>query len=275
VPGGFAEASALPKLANAYFDEYALAEDFADVMVNTFKSKAGVASSIAFVHATSYAEDRQAMQFLSDCFRENGMHTVFAAPDHIRWENKKAYSIVEGNECGIDGIIRFYPLEWVGDLPRSSEWRGFFDCETLSCNHPVSIMTQSKRLPLVWDRLDVKIPAWRELLPETKSPRDVDPQDRGWVYKPAPGRVGEGIAIEGVTSNKEFSRIRKVALRDSKTWVSQRMFDSAPIKSPSGEDYHLCLGAFTVDGKFAGFYGRISLSPLIDCMAEEIPVLVG
>jgi glutathionylspermidine synthase len=136
-------------------------------------------------------------------------------------------------------------------------------------------LTQSKRLPLIWDKLGVKIPVWKELLPETKSPKDVNPQNTDWIYKPALGRVGEGISIKEAISKKELVEIEKSARRNSKNWVSQRMFESAPVKSVNGENYHLCLGVFTIDGKFAGFYGRISLYPRIDSNAEDIAVLVS
>ncbi|MDR3000199.1 MAG: glutathionylspermidine synthase family protein [Fibromonadaceae bacterium] len=275
VPGGFAEASILPEIANTYFTKYAPAENFSNVIIEAFKSKTKTTANIAFVHATSYSDDRQVMQFLSDRFTEHGMNTVFAAPDHIRWVDKKAFSILEGNECEIDGIIRFFPLEWLVSLPRTSKWQGYYDCETVSCNHPVAILTQSKRLPLIWDKLNVKIPMWKKLLPETKAPKTVNSQDVDWIYKPALGRVGEGISIKEAVSQKELLKIEKEARRDSKNWVSQKMFESAPIKSTNGEDYHLCLGVFTVDGKFAGFYGRISLYPRIDSKAEDIPVLVS
>jgi glutathionylspermidine synthase len=275
VPGGFAEASILPEIANTYFDGYMPAENFSNVMVEAFKSKTKAVANIAFVHATAYSDDRQVMQFLSDRFMENGMNTVFAAPDHIKWVDKKAFSIVEGNECKIDGIIRFFPLEWLVSLPRTSKWQGYYDSETVSCNHPAAILTQSKRLPLIWDKLGVKIPVWKELLPETKSPKDVNPQITDWIYKPALGRVGEGISIKEAVSKKELTEIEKSARRDSKNWVSQRMFESAPVKSVNGENYHLCLGVFTIDGKFAGFYGRISLYPRIDSKAEDISVLVS
>jgi len=275
VPGGFAEASVLPEITNTYFDGYTPAENFSNIMVEAFKSKTKAGANIAFVHATAYSDDRQVMQFLSDRFVENGMNTVFAAPDHIKWADKKAFSIVEGNECEIDGIIRFFPLDWLVSLPRTAKWQGYYDCETVSCNHPVAILTQSKRLPLIWDKLGVKIPVWKELLPETKSPKDINPQNTDWIYKPALGRVGEGISIKDAISKKELSEIEKSARRDSKNWVSQQMFESVPVKSVNGENYHLCLGVFTIDGKFAGIYGRISLYPRIDSNAEDISVLVS
>jgi hypothetical protein len=43
------------------------------------------------------------------------------------------------------------------------------------------------------------------------------------------------------------------------SWVAQRRFTSRPLTDKNGEAYHLCVGVFTVNGKSAGFYGRISL----------------
>ena len=36
----------------------------------------------------------------------------------------------------------------------------------------------------------------------------------------------------------------------------------------------ICIGVFTVDGKMAGFYGRVSPYPRIDANARDIPILV-
>ncbi|GBF77991.1 hypothetical protein PA598K_06580, partial [Paenibacillus sp. 598K] len=45
-------------------------------------------------------------------------------------------------------------------------------------------------------------------------------------------------------------------------------------KDGSGK-YHVCIGVFTVDGRCAGFYGRISPYARIDHRAIDIPVLVA
>ena len=75
--------------------------------MEAFSDKIIENGTIAFVHATSYSDDRQVMEFLSDYFQAHGYKTVFAAPDHIVWKDKKAYCIVEGKEGPIDGIARF------------------------------------------------------------------------------------------------------------------------------------------------------------------------
>jgi len=294
VPGGLAEASVLPGIAEKYLDifDYEPGNNTAEKLFEAFKNKINKNGVIAFIHATSYADDRQVMQFLSDYFNSRGIDTIFAAPDHLKWINKKAVSVIEGRQCNIDGIIRFFPLEWLVTLPKNSHWIGYYDCETPSCNHPVAIFAQSKRLPLIWDKLNIDIPAWKKLLPETKNPKAIKTQNNEWIYKPALGRVGEGIAIKGVMPEKERLKIEKEARRYSKDWVAQRKFESQPLLVGDGAHdvpcinnneiscqlcqlCHLCVGVFTVNGKRAGFYGRISPYPLIDSKAKDIPILIS
>jgi glutathionylspermidine synthase len=274
VPGGLAEASILPRIACGYFDNCESRRHIGEILLQAFEKRVVKGGVIAFVHATSYADDRQVMQFLSDCFDEHGYRTVFAAPDHIAWKDGNAVCIIEGKEGPIDGIVRFFPLEWMTNLPRRPDWRGYLDCRTASCNHPVAILTQSKRLPLVWDELGIDVSAWKKLLPETRDPKAVRPQDGGWIYKPALGRVGEGISIKGAITEKELRRIEKMARRDHGNWAAQRKFESRPLTDANGEVYHLCVGIFTVDGRSAGLYGRISPFPRIDDRARDIPLLV-
>ena len=275
VPGGLAEASILPEIAAKYFNGYEPRHHVGESLLQAFSERVDKNSTIAFVHATSYSDDRQVMEFVSDYFHSQGYQTVFAAPDHIEWKDKKAVCIIEGKEGPVGGIVRFFPLEWLTSLPRKSDWKGYYDCETPSCNHPIAILTQSKRLPLIWDELGVDIPTWKKLLPSTKSPELIKSQEDDWIYKPALGRVGDGISIKEAIAVKERLRIEKEARKHPGNWLAQRRFMSEPLKDRNEEAFHLCVGVFTVNGKRAGFYGRISPYPRIDERAKDIPVLVS
>ena len=255
----------MPEIAGKYLntDGFQPGVNTASMLYEAFKNKINPNGVAAFVHATSYADDRQVMQYLSDYFHTRGIDTIFAAPDHLKWVGRKAVSIIEGKKCDITGIIRFFPLEWLISLPKGADWTGYYDCEIPSCNHPVAIFAQSKRLPLIWDKLNIEIPAWRKLLPETKDPKSVTPQDKEWLYKPALGRVGEGITFRD-------EKLEKIIRRYSTDWIAQQMFKSQPLES-----YHLCVGVFTVNGKRAGFYGRVSPYSVIDSRAKDIPILIG
>jgi glutathionylspermidine synthase len=111
-------------------------------------------------------------------------------------------------------------------------------------------------------------------LPETKDPKLVKPGDGDWIFKPALGRVGEGILISEAISEKESKQIKKSVRMYPESWVAQRKFESMPLTDANGDSWHLCVGVFTVNGKCAGFYGRLSPYPRIDYRAKDIPLLV-
>lgn len=275
VPGGLAEASVLPEIAGRYFPDYAPGTKVSESLLDAFQAKVKKNGTIALVHATSYADDRQVMQFIGDYLEKYGFRAVYAAPDHIKWIDQKAISLIAGEEGQVDGIIRFFPLEWLPNLPRRSHWERYYNGQTPACNHPIAMLTQSKRLPLIWDRLGVEVPAWKALLPETADPGTMGCDIRDWIYKPALGRVGENISIREVVSDKELKKIERAARRKPKEWLMQKRFRSQPLVGPKGDSYHLCIGVFTVDGRCAGFYGRISPYPRIDDKARDIPVLIA
>lgn len=274
VPGGFAEASILPELAARYFPECQTRIHFGNTLFSAFQKKIVPSGTVAMVHATSYTDDRQELQYISDYFNEHNLKTIFAAPDHLKWVDHKPVSIINNENIPIDGIFRFFPLEWLCNLPRKTKWQGYYDCQVPSCNHPIAIFAQSKRLPLIWEQLRVNIPTWKQLLPPTIDPKMVKVTPGDWIYKPALGRVGEGISIKSAISEKELKKIEKAAHKEPKNWVAQQMFYSKPITASDNQTFHLCIGVFTVDGKRAGFYGRISPYARIDANAKDIPILV-
>jgi len=277
VPGGFAEASILPELAAALFTgKKYWHKDFGEILANEIANKVVPNGKVAFVHCTSYSDDRQVMQFIGDKLENMGLRTIYAGADHLMFENNKALCTLDGNVGSVNFIFRFTPLEWlVGIKPK--RWQGYFDTLTPSCNHPASFFTQSKKFPMAWNQLEqqgVDLSTWRALLPETLlEVRDVSGKD-GFIYKPVYGRVGEGISIKEACTDEEYAKIMNKVKRNPKKYIAQKMFDSIPLTTEDEDKYHLCLGAYSVNGKAAGFYARISKTPRIDSNSADIPVLV-
>ncbi len=172
-------------------------------------------------------------------------------------------------------IVRFFPAEWLPNLPRASGWPHFFvGGATPQCNPATALLTQSKRWPLVWDQLELALPAWRRYQPATHDPRAVDWRHRDdWVLKPALGRVGEAVGLAGVTPPRLWRSIRRAARWFPAGWVAQRRFEAVPLSGPHGPAYP-CVGVFVQEGTVTGVYGRVARQPLIDSHARDVAVLV-
>lgn len=276
VPGGFAEASFMPRAAMELLENERLSFiNFGEIMVDAMAEQVPQNGKIMMVHCTSYSDDRQVMQFLGDRLKERGFQILYGAADHIRFKDNTAYSILDGNEGKLDAIFRFTPLEWLTDI-KPKRWQGYFDTTTVSCNHPVAMYAQTKRFPLIWDTLEkqgLSLNMWRELLPDTLEVKAAKGKE-GYIYKPACGRVGEKISIEEACRGDEYKKILSDVKRHPKKYLAQKKFHSRPLTGENGENYHVCLGSYTVNGAHAGYYARISTTPRIDSNAADIPVLI-
>lgn len=276
VPGGFAEATLLPKLAidTIGSKDYHFIS-FGDILSKAIEGKVKKNGVIMMVHCTCYSDDRQVMQYLGDKLSTMGFKILYGAADHIVFKNHEAYSILDGNNTKLDCIFRFTPIEWLKYI-KPKKWDGYFDTITPSCNHPVAIFFQTKRFPLVWNELEkysFKFDTWRKLLPETLEVKDAKNKE-GFIYKPAYGRVGEKISIADACTENEYKKILEDVRKRPKRYIAQKKFESKALISPEGEAFHVCLGSYTVEGKHAGYYARISKTPRIDSFAADIPVLI-
>lgn len=287
VPGGFAEGSLMPWAAIHALEMSASSDaerveknkytyvNFGDNLIAAIQRKVPAGGRIILVHCTSYSDDRQVMQFLGDKLQGLGFQVIYAAADHLRFKDKKAICILDGNEGEVDAIIRFSPLEWVSDM-KPKHWEGYFDTETCSCNHPIAIFAQTKRFPFVWDVLEengISMATWRALLPETLPVKDAKGKE-GYIYKPVYGRVGEMIGIKEACEKDEYKQILREVKLTPKNYLAQKQFISQPLEGVDGETYHVCLGSYTVDTKHAGYYARISKTRRVDSNAADIPVLI-
>lgn len=289
VPGGHAEGSIVPAIAKEILEE-----DISEAKENTVQygymdlssfltaaiaKRVPAGGNIFLNYCTCYSDDRQVMEFDGDRLRALGYKVITGAADHIRFKDQKAYSILDGNECELDGIFRYTPVEWLMDI-KPKRWQGYFNTKVPACNHPVSLYAQTKRFPFVWDMLEdngINMDTWRKLLPKTVEAKDVLEKkytEGEFVFKPAYGRVGEKISIKEACKGNEYKKILKEVRRHPKRYIAQERFNSAPLEGINGEKYHVCIGSYSVDNNHAGFYARISDLPRIDSNAADIPVVV-
>ena len=276
VPGGFAESSLLPDLARKTINMTELEYiSFGNKMIKAINNKLNKTGTIMMVHCTCFSDDRQVMQYMGDRLKKEGYKIIYGAADHINFKGKETYCILDNNQEKIDLIFRFTPLEWLIKM-KPRRWDGYFNSETISCNHPIAIYAQSKRFPFVWNDLEkanINMETWKNLLPETLEVKDLGKR-KGFIYKPVYGRVGERISIKEACKGDEYRKIMKDVTKHPKQYLAQKKFESLPIKGEDGKEYHICLGSYIIEGEHSGYYARISEYPRIDSYAADIPVLI-
>jgi glutathionylspermidine synthase len=272
VPGGFVEASGVGRLLGAHHPSLRLAGDPAGALADALARATEPGAPIALVHATAYADDAQVMAYFERLLAARGRAGVRASPAHALPGRDGVCRLPDGRACG--ALLRFFPAEWLPNLgPRVPWWRLFTGARTPSANPPSALVPQSKRFPLVWDRLRTPLPTWRALLPPTRAPRPGDGFDPGVVLKSSLGRLGEDVLIWGATPSDERHAIRRDARRRPRRWAAQRRFRAMPIDSPAGPLVP-CVGVYVVDGRAAGAYGRAGRSARVDGASLEMPVMV-
>ena len=276
VPGGFIESSAFPELiAHHLGGALQTTGDPASILCDAVARSVPRGGSVGLVHATAYTDDRQVMVFLSRALQARGLWTCLISPEQLRWRDGKAAIHCGFHKGEADALVRFFPAEWLPNLPARSQWPMLLSGgRTPLINPATALLTQSKRFPLVWHQMRTPMPLWRQLLPETRDPRDADwRRDNGWVVKPALGRVGDAIGMVGVTPQREWKAIRRGVRWFSRHWVAQKRFEALPVDTPEGPMFP-CFGVYTVGGRAAGIYGRIASTALINHLARDVAVLV-
>ncbi|MFN7138847.1 MAG: glutathionylspermidine synthase family protein [Limisphaerales bacterium] len=274
VPGGFIEASGF----TALMAEQVGHVDFSDPveqLIQSILQQTKPHSTVALVHATAFVDDRQVMLFLARRMEQAGLRPILVGPDHVRWTEGQASIKSEWFTGPVDFVFRFYPGEWLPNLPGKTEWSHFFaGSRTPLCNPATALLTQSKRFPLVWDQLQTPLRTWRKFLPLTSAPAKQHLAEKEkWVFKPALGRVGESIGLTGATPEKEWKGIEQSLHKEPEEWVAQERFEVISVQL-GDTAYYPCLGVYTIAGRAAGIYGRLSSQRLIDHRAQDVAVLI-
>lgn len=276
VPGGLNEASGFSSIIGPHFPWATSVGDPVGAYVDSIVAATGAGGVVALVHATAYSDDQQMMAFVASRLRGAGLTTHLASPDHLRFHGGRASLEAAWCRGPVDLVVRFFPAEWLGNLPPASGWPHLFGGSRTPLSNPATaVLVQSKRWPLVWNRLDTPLPTWRALLPDTREPRHAPWRtSRDWIVKPAFGRVGEGVGLEECVEARDLRAIVRSATWWPGHWIAQRRFTTVPV-AIGGTEIYPCLGVYTVDGRVAGAYGRLATRPLIDARAMDAAVMAA
>jgi len=275
VPGGFTEASHFTAMIADHFPNLRPAGNPTESWTAALAAAAGQSGVVALLSAPGYMEDHQVIAFLGARLRERGCHPHLAKPEQIIWRDGLAYLNTAWHSGPLDAIVRFYQAEWLSRLPRKFGWQYFFRGGiTPVANPALAVISESKRFPLVWDSLSTQLPTWRALLPETRDPRDAPwTHDDGWLLKTAMCNTGDTVSKREWMKPRDWLQTRFDVQIFPGKWVAQRRFESLPVSTPLGLR-HACIGVYTVNGRTAGAYARLSKTPVIDFAATDAALLL-
>lgn len=273
VPGGLTEASAFTALYAECCPGTRPAGDPAGRYAMALSEHSS--GPIALLSATGYMEDLQVVAYLAKRLQALGVETHLARPEQIRWREGRAEIETAWCRLPLGAVVRFYQAEWLPRLGRHFGWRRFFSgSQTPVFNPGSALITESKRFPLIWDRLRTPLLVWRQLCPESRCLQKAPWRtDKRWLIKSAFSNNGDAVAYRQFVSSRDWRSMALSAWLCSGNWVAQRRFESVPVETPWGP-MHVCLGVYAVGWRSAGIYGRLSPKPLIDFEAMDVPVLI-
>ncbi len=182
VPGGFSEASEFPSLMAERYPGYAPAgapgPELANALARTSEPTCGRrAWGAALVWAAGFMEDLQVVSYLAGLLRRRGIETCVINPTHLRFDGGKGHLLAggAGGVCPpLSFIVRFHQAEWLSRRRYNGVASYLLgDSETPVINPGYAMLSESKRFPLVWDDLHLEMRTWRQLLPETRDPREL------------------------------------------------------------------------------------------------------
>lgn len=276
VPGGYSESSTFPELMAEHFPKTRTAGNPCDRLTEAIARVLPDNGAVALVSAPGYMEDHQVVAYLAGQLRELGVSTAEAAPAQIEWDHDQpSVRDASGRRRKIDAIVRFYQGEWLGGSRTGAGSVGLLRSgPTAIVNPGSSLIVESKRFPLIWDRLGLAMPAWRAFLPETTEVGlSRAHSGRDWVLKAAYANNGDEVLLPDLCHRSRRRNARIAALLRPNAWCWQRRFHPIAIPTPLGR-MDCCLGIYTINGRASGIYGRISSLPLIDHAAIDVAVLV-
>lgn len=259
VPGGVHEGAALNDLIVKDPGQFRVVPLLTDVVCRDC-----VVPTVAVAYASGYGEDLEQCQFLRRAWNRRGVKAILCNPDNFVIDGRGL--TVFGEK--VDVVYRFFPGEWMalcGNLPdflaayRAGSFR--------MINGFTSLIAQSKKTMALWhERLDRFAPDERRLIldhvPKTETFREADldryrRERERWVIKRQFGRMGEEVLMGSACSDDEWADWLQWPASEPDEWIAQERFDNVPVEI-DGEKLFGCFGPYVVDGKFAGFYTRLS-----------------
>jgi hypothetical protein len=280
-PGGHNEAVGLPRLARAagFFHGSNPTTAVAD-LARRLVCLAG-SGAVALVYATAYAEDLQVCAILKRALEAYGGKAILAPPTALRERGGDLYV----GRTRVSALYRFFPTEWMSgqeNVPHIA--RAIERGRLTTCSGFGHVFTQSKlglarAFALVHESDDRgtlvrHVPFSADIV--EMAPEMLAYARAGWVIKRAMGRVGDQVFVGALFDDETWKEILDGALAARETgesWLAQRYVRQRTIPTPWGPRY-VTLGVYLLDGKFVGYFARVTPETHVSFDALCLPVFV-
>ena len=273
VPGGFTEASVFTELMASHCPAARVAGSPLMVWTAAMVGITGGSGTVALLSAPGYMEDQQVTAVLAYRLHRRGIATrLIHHANQLEW--RSGHARISAESAPVKAIVRFYQGEWACRFRRPAWERLFVGGRTPVSNHGLAVLSESKRLPLLWERLEARMATCHALFPEANDPTDAVWQgDDEWVVKAAYSNTGDHVNMRGRLPGAQWQALCREVSRRPEQWVLQRRFSPVAFESDMGPVFP-CIGVYVINGKVAGAYTRVATDEVVDYRAMDAALLI-
>jgi glutathionylspermidine synthase len=285
-PGGHNESLGLPRLARAAGfmagrNPTLMLENLTARLTALANPPGEKGGAVGLVFATAYAEDLQVCAIVQRMLERAGTRALLVPPTAPRYESGELRVAAEP----VRVLYRYFPAEYMeGQRNLDGIVQAIRDRRVRTLSSFSHIYTQSKyAFARVWanhaalepgDRAiaDAHIPISSDLAAVPRNRLVQERQD--WVIKRAYGRVGDEVFVGPLFSSGDWATLVddvRAMRAAGESWIAQRFVRQQAIPTPWGDRY-VTLGAYVLDGRFVGYFARITPDSHVSHNALCVPV---
>lgn len=299
-PGGHNETLALPKLARraGFHGGHAppcAAERLADRLAELAREADGESATVGCVYATAYAEDLQICVMMRRLLEARGVRAILAPPTMLRFDRGR----LRVGDVPLGAVYRYFPAEYMEGQRNLDDWEVAIRSGAVrTVSSFAHLYAQSKlAFARAWtharsghalgERARAAIAA---RIPRTLDLAEIDDESlhearAEWVVKRAFGRVGDEVFVGALLDDEEFRAVVAEARARmspgapgerggaAEAWIAQRFVRQRALTTPWGPRL-VTLGAYVLDGRFAGYFARLTPDSHVSHDARCVPVFV-
>jgi glutathionylspermidine synthase len=282
-PGGHNEATGLPALARQrglreVFNPTELVPALTQELI-----RLAAGGTVALVFATAYAEDLQVCAYLRRALQRRNVRALLVSPSAL---SRRGDQLLANGEP-VSALYRFFPTEYFEDFPNALDIEHAVRAGTVRTLSSFGDMFLQSKMAMAraWALEDSLSNEARDFvqmhIPRTHALLDIS-RDRlvgtrsEWVIKCALGRVGDEVFVGSLLTQTDWVDCVDEARRraaSGEAWIVQRFVPQRRVSGAWGERL-VTLGAYVLNGKFVGYFARLTQESHVSHDALVAPVFV-